>query len=310
MEKTDAVAFYPTQEELDSWVSSIWDLAVNTPVEVEVIENPILGMQSHMITGQRMWKNRMVKFSPQGMDTFYAYWQPVDNGPAPLCAHLPGYGSEMSSHPDTVAMGYNVLHISPLGFCTPEGIDEKKRDNPGVLPATILTGAKGGYYLWFANCIMAVLWAWKQKEVIPERVSFYGTSQGGGCALLLGSLFQGKGIRCVAADEPFLCNFPLADWKNAYVIGKEAFDAVSKEKGEAFAWKAIGYIDAINHAHRLDIPVLLTAGSTDEICPPANIESLFAVLPSTKSYMLISGRCHGYTPEFVHLAWAWFRLFA
>lgn len=303
-------SYYPTAEELDAWIEDIWHLATTTPLEVEILDDAGIGDSPYLFTGQRLWKNRMVRFSPQGMETFYGYWQPVDNGPAPLCAHVPGYGSEISNHPDTVAMGFNVLDIAPLGFCTPHGIDTAKRDNPGVLPNTVLSGARSGYFLWLANCVMAVIWAWKQPEVIPDRVAFYGTSQGGGCSLLLGSLFRNRGVRCVAADEPFLCDFPLAQWQYAYAMAKEAFTIVSREKGEMEAWKALGFVDTVNHAHRLDIPVLLTAGGTDDVCPRAQVESLFAELPSTKSYTLIEGRSHGFTPEFVHLAWAWFRLFA
>ena len=45
------------------------------------------------------------------------------NSPAPLLVHTPGYGGEMSMHPE-LAQYFNVLHINPLGYTTPEGKDE------------------------------------------------------------------------------------------------------------------------------------------------------------------------------------------
>ena len=44
-------------------------------------------------------------------ERFYAYFQPVySGGPAPLLLHVPGYGGELSMHPELVFDGFNVLH--------------------------------------------------------------------------------------------------------------------------------------------------------------------------------------------------------
>ena len=50
-------------------------------------------------------------------------------------------------HPELVGAGYNVLHVSPLGYSTPTGPDEtKKRDgNWPVLPDSALSGGTKGY---------------------------------------------------------------------------------------------------------------------------------------------------------------------
>jgi cephalosporin-C deacetylase-like acetyl esterase len=191
-----------------------------------------------------------VKFSPEGMDPFYGYWQPALSTPAPLLIHVPGYGAEMSTHPDLVSLGFNLLHISPLGFATPQGPNESKKRNDAwpVLPDSVISKGEAGYRIWLAQCLMAIRWAMGQTEVIEDRVSFFGTSQGGGGSLLLGSLFKDRGVRCVAADVPFLTNYPMAAGRGAY---RHATEGLENVEDKAAGWKALGLVDTISHADRL-----------------------------------------------------------
>ena len=299
--------YYPNQDELAGWIASIWEMAEQTECTAEILENN--GFSFSLGVNHVGAEFTYVKFSPKGMDPFYGYWQPVLSGPAPLLFHVPGYGAEMSTHPELVSLGFNVLHVSPMGFATPEGPDESKKRNDSwpVLPDTVISGGKEGYRIWLANCIMAIKWAMQQAEVIEDRISFFGTSQGGGGSLLLGSLFKDRGVRCVAADVPFLTNYPLADGRGAYQHAAEGLDAV---EDKAAGWKALGFADTINHAERLTMPVMLTAGGKDEACPPETVQSLYEELPGTKSLTYFKDLTHRYTREFLPLAAAWFRIYA
>lgn len=295
----------PIPDDLDAWLDSIHALAA-PPCPMAWLKEQGF---SHQF-GVRHTKGFVyLEFSPPGLTPFYAYWQPVPVGPAPLLVHVPGYGAEMSAHPELVAQGYNVLHVSPLGYATPRGPAEAlKRDGQWpVLPDTILTGARGGYRLWLANVAMAIAWARTQPEVLPDRLSFFGTSQGGGGALMLGSLYRGRGARCVAADLPFLTHFPLAAGRGAYSIAAKTLAALPDP---AAGWRALAYVDTLSHAARLDLPVLLTAGGRDGTCPPETIEALFARLPATRSYTFWHDAGHRYSIPFPALAAGWFRLYA
>jgi cephalosporin-C deacetylase-like acetyl esterase len=88
-----------------------------------------------------------------------------------------------------------------------------------------------------------------------------------------------------------------------------AFAALEADGGGAAAWKALGFTDAMCHAHRLTMPVLLTAGLLDGVCHPDTIKSLFDVLPGTRSYSEFAGQGHAYTTQFLHMAMGWFRLY-
>jgi len=297
---------YPSEYEIDQWVGQIVDCADQSSFTAEQTGNH--GNRIELGT-YHLLSSEYVRFRASEME-FYAYWQPVQSGPAPLLVHLPGYSGEISQHPELVAAGYNVLHISPMGYMTPSGPEVSKRSPHGhwpVLSDTVTSYAQKGYFDWLTQAVIAVKWAMEQPQSIANRVSFFGTSQGGGTALLMGSIFRERGVRCVAADLPFLTHFPLAAWRGAYEIARIGWDESGRTPE---AWKALGYIDTMSHVHRLDIPVLLTSGGLDNVCPPETIESLFSELRSTKSLTFLHEADHRHTNEFIFLASAWFRLYA
>ncbi|MDC7232070.1 MAG: acetylxylan esterase [Spirochaetales bacterium] len=302
---------YPSREELEVWIQSVFDLADEMNPGVEVIEQTAGNSFPEINHCRREF--RFIRFTPRVGEPFYAYLQPAASTPAPLLVHLPGYGAEMSTHPELVASGYNVLHISPLGYAAPREFRRElmKGDNWPVLPDTVSSGAREGYRHWFANAAASVAWAQSQPEVLPERLSFFGTSQGGGASLILGSLFRDRGLRCVAADLPFLTNYPLAAGRGAYCKASEGLEEWERIHGSwEGGWKALGYVDTLSHAYRLTVPVLLTAGGEDDVCPPETVESLNSLLPGIRSLSYFPELVHRYSREFIPLAAAWFGLYA
>ena len=307
--KTDTLPgqeYYPSTDEVDQWVTSVWQAAEDAACRAEILDQQGF---THSLGIRHMPGFQYVRFEPAGMEPFYGYWQPALSGPAPLLVHVPGYGTEMSTHPELPAQGFSVLHVSPLGYATPDGADESKKRNGSwpVLPDTVLSGATEGYRVWLANCIQATLWAMSQPECASDRVSFFGSSQGGGGSLLLGSLFRDRGARSVCADVAYMTNFPLAHSIGSYAVSRQALEALGDEER---GWRTLGLIDTMSHARRLTCPVLLTAGGVDTTCPPATIESLFQKLPGTRCYTYLEGVGHRYTTQFIPLATAWFRLHA
>lgn len=298
--------FYPEREEIDSWADEIYQKAFSVNFRAELCEDEFITERKYA-GAFHMVKNRIVKFTADGLPAFYGLWQPVPFGPAPLAVHTPGYGAELGTHPDTVAQGFNLLTVSPLGYWTPKGLNQAlKRDGDWpVLPDTVLSGGERGYRDWLLCAAIGVRWAWEQAEVIPGRVSFYGTSQGGGGSLLLGSVFSHRGCRCVAADEPFLTDFTGADFRGYYSVMKKAFDSCDR----ASAWRALGLIDTTSHVHRMDYPVMLTAGGSDEVCPADTIKKLHGMLRETRMLYEVKGRGHGYDYEVMPAIWAWLKVY-
>lgn len=296
---------YPTPSQIDDWCERIRARSRGEPLTVRPLDAPSYSFQ----LGVRHTEgNHYIAFEAPGRATFYGYWQPASACPAPVLFHLPGYGAEMSAHPELVEAGFNVLHINPLGYATPQGPSRADKPWP-VLPDTVRSHGRRGYVDWLRDAASAVMWALSLKEVEPARYGFFGSSQGGGTSLLLGSIFAGQGVKAVAADVPYMINFPLMHGQKTRGAYETAFSAMSSSTGDADEWRALGSIDVMSHAHRLHMPVLLTAGGLDSACPPASIASLFESLPGTRSYTYLAGQGHTYTMPFIRLAKAWFGLY-
>lgn len=303
-EQLKETAYYPTQEELQQWAEGLF-------AEAETIKFEATDMSMRAFTHSMGCYNlrsvTYVKFTTDRGSTFYCYWQRAMSTPAPLLIHTPGYNSEVSMHPHLLQEGYNILHVNPLGYATPWGPDlSKKKDGSWpVLRDFVQSYGKEGYREWLVNTILAVKWALSQPECLPDRVSFFGTSQGGAGSLVLGSVFKDHGVRCVAADLPYLVNLPLCKKIGCYNTGADNMEDPEK------AWKAVMHMDAYAHRERLSaMPVLLTAGGADTLCRQETIRSLFDALTGMKSFMLIKDEPHRYTQPFLYMAAAWFRMFA
>ena len=310
MNEQNLFDLYPSQEELSNWIDRLWATEATLPVTAMRLndrgERTRLGIH-------HMNRSSLYRFEQEGMRPFFGMWSPALKGPAPLIVHTPGYGAEPSFHPDVVGEGYNVLELTPLGYWTPEGDRNELKRYDGnntiwpVLPNTAEDPySLESYFGWMLNVMGAIRWAMSQPTVLPNRVSFFGTSQGGGASLLLGSIYRDHGVRCVAADEPFLTNYPMACFRGAYDHVRIGICATSEDR----AWHNVGYVDTMAHASRMNYPVLLTLGTADVACPPECIQALFDVLDTTKMLLSMKDRGHGYQYEFVRHALTWFELYA
>ena len=306
---------YPSVSEVDDWCAQRIRRAdaAEFAVEVSPFSNPPGVPVPRHLTGQQA-----VAITPADGCTFHCLWQPAHSGgPAPLLVHLPGYGAEMTLHPQLVAEGFNVLHVNPQGYCTPQRFDTSRKVDGTwpVMPDTITSFGQAGYVHWLHDVLVAVRWATQLPSVQPNRLAFFGTSQGGGTSLLLASILRDRGVKAVAADEPYLTdyrgNFAEPTRGGAYHRPHTAIEQIIGTSPERVpeAWHALGLIDTLSHAHRLTMPTLLTAGSADETCPPASIRSLFDRLPATRSYTVMHNEGHGYTAPFLYLATAWFKMY-
>lgn len=304
----EALPVYPSKEQVNAWAAEQLLRSENVsvtgePVDYTPIRLPFGNSPNTLV-------NRYVRFTAgDGRRPFYGYWQPALNTPAPLLINLPGYGSSITMHPQISDLGYNILHISPLGYVTPEKACEELALSDGNWPVLYNTaaGIPGGYEDWISDCLLAVRWAQEQPEVLPDRLSFFGTSQGGGGSLLMASILGPKRVRCVCADLPFLTNFPRSGLEgDAYQILRPAYDTVPHSD----FWARLGYIDTMSHAHRLTMPVMLSAGGADRTCPPITIEALFQRLPSTKQYTYLEHQVHTHSRSSIYLFSAWLRMYA
>ncbi len=304
----EAEAVYPSSNEVDTWAESL--LACSEKVAVDGVLLDIMPIRIPFGNSPNTLTNRYVKFTASdGRRPFYGYWQPALNTPAPLLINLPGYGGSITMHPQISDLGYNILHISPLGYVTPEKTINELALPDGnwpVLPNTA-SGAPENYNDWLSDCLLALRWAQGLPEVLPNRLSLFGTSQGGGCSLLLASILGPECVRCVCADLPFLTDFPGSALDgSAYSLLQPIYQTTPS----ADFWGRLGLIDTVSHAHRLTMPVMLSAGGKDTTCPPCSVERLFQRLPGTRQYTYLEHQEHTHSRSSIYLFSAWLRLYA
>ncbi|MEM3605279.1 MAG: acetylxylan esterase [Candidatus Bathyarchaeia archaeon] len=308
------MSFYPSLDEVeDYWREAVCEIPESIKPE-EVIDQTqrVYPNPCDYHIGGGVW----LKFMGLDGKPFWCLWQKCPRpGVRKALIHLPGYGTEVSVHPSLVHNGYHVLHINPRGYCGPEGFGNREwREADGlarVIYLNLENPKKYGYRLWFQDAIIALRWLQKQNEV-DRKIGFYGTSQGGGASLILGSILSDEGIvGAVAADVPFLTNFPREFLKEKRSIAYDMVFARLPKDADGFkkCFHTLGFVDTIAHAPRMRHPVLLTAGERDDICPYDLIFSLYEKLPSTRAIIEFHGQTHAYTPNFLVLAKTWFDLY-
>ena len=293
---------------MDAWCAGLLERTEAVSVQGELLDdNPL---REPFGNCPNTLINQYVRFTAgDGRRDFYGYWQPALKSPAPLLINLPGYGGYMSLHPQLCDQNFHVLHISPLGYVTPQGARKELALPDGnwpVLPNTALN-LPGGYADWLSDCLLALRWALEQPGVQRDRLSLFGTSQGGGGSLLLASILGPERVRCVCADLPFLTGFPLSGLNGeAYGLLRPAAEQVPPDQ----FWRRLGFVDTLSHSHRLTMPVMLSAGGADGTCPPAPIELLFARLPGTKQYTYLEHQIHTHSRSSMVLFGGWLQLYA
>ncbi len=209
---------------------------------------------------------------------------------------MPGYQAEWNDLSEYYNLECDILQLSPLGYNTPNGYDFSKRVN-GAWPVLQDTVTKidllSGYNKWFLECIVAI----NSFLKAGQKIVFIGTSQGGGTALILSSVFSNETLGC-AAEMPFLIGF--SDKHYNKVRGFAASNISNPERiiYDFYAKERLYCIDPKNHTHRLKARTLLIAGECDTECPPEDIFNLYKMLSCTKEYIELKGMGHGYTDDF------------
>ncbi|MFD0869600.1 Cephalosporin C deacetylase [Chlamydia abortus] len=129
------------------------------------------------------------------------------------------------------------------------------------------------------DSIRAVDWVAEQPEIDRSRIAVAGASQGGGLALITAAL-SGKAAVC-AASVPNMCHM---DYGIMYSTGSltelAAFADLFPEKLDSIL-ATLSYFDIVHFAERLTMPVFMSVGLKDTICPPETIFAAYNRIAST-----------------------------
>ena len=221
-----------------------------------------------------------------GVRVYGWYTVPHDlNKPAPALILLPGYStSRITPGTGLSEQGYAVLKIQVRGY----DVDQESypKDNGNYVTLGIDSPETYVYHEIVSHCIRGVDFLVSRKgEVDSKRIGAMGGSQGGGLSIMLAGL--DKRIKFVAANVPFMSNWPLA----MKVTGNPTREIVwymneHPDKKEQ-VMRTISFFDTMNVAARIDIPVILSAGYWDRTCPVNTIYGLYRKLGSKEKKLCV-----------------------
>ena len=128
---------------------------------------------------------------------------------------------------------------------------------------------------FYRNVWLAVNRAVDYVAALPEfdgkHFAMAGNSQGGGTALVIGSL--NKNITCIVASVPALCDH--GGWKLGRQAGWPQLHKSLKGKADATA----PYFDGAYFAARIKVPTLISVGFVDTTCSPASVYAAYNSIP-------------------------------
>lgn len=273
-------------DRIKQWCESLRIISGDTEVNVNMFDSE---------ESELKW----VEFSYEH-GTFYGRYR--DKGFDRLLVSLPGYNSDWNDLSAYMDGEYDLLQLSPLGYNTPHGFDEKKRVKGAwpVLYDTVSEIEEVGYNRWFFEVCLAIK-ALRKRE---QSLLFIGTSQGGGASLILSSIFNDCTLAC-ASEMPFLIGFSDFNYSRVRDFVASQINNPDKMIYDFCAKERLFVIDPIMHSSRIVCPTLLIAGEQDTQCLPKDIYKLYQTLKCEKKYIELENQEHGYSKEFMKYARQW-----
>lgn len=151
------------------------------------------------------------------------------------------------------------------------------------------------YRLVYMDCVRAVKFADRRKEIDSDRIAVEGHSQGGGLALAVGAL--SSQVKLVMSDTPFLCHFrrgvelyERSPYEEIYKYFK-ALDSLHKTEDRVY--ETLSYFDCMNLAVQIKAKVLMSIGLEDVVCPPSTAFAAYNHLATEKEIRIYPEYGHG-----------------
>ncbi|MFF1380994.1 acetylxylan esterase [Streptomyces sp. NPDC058308] len=144
------------------------------------------------------------------------------------------------------------------------------------------------YRRLYVDAVRAVEAVRAHPLVDATRVAALGISQGGGVALAVGGLVPD--LAAVAADVPFLCDFPRA----TTLTDRPPYSEIglylkARRDGQERVFSTLSYFDGVHFAARGRAPALFSAALQDQTCPPSTVFAAFNAYAGSERSMEVYG---------------------
>ena len=215
---------------------------------------------------------------------------------------VPGYSGNKPIPIHLVQQGYVVLTLYPRG----QGESQAEWELEAETKLTYHITDRNRYYYRgaYADCVRGIDFLVTREEIDSARIGMWGRSQGGGLTLVTASLDDR--LKAAVAEEPFLCNYPVAietAKTHPYVELSDYLKARPSDKTNALA--TLAWFDPISLVERINCPVLMNIGMQDETCPSQTITPVFEKIQSQKALMIYPDLGHSPCTDFNNHAKNW-----
>ena len=227
---------------------------------------------------------------------------PPDGFPAVLC--VPGYSGNRPFPVQLPLHGYATLLLYPRA----QGESKAEWDlDHGTKLTYHLTDRERYYYRGaYMDCVRGLDFLAARPEVDAARLGMWGRSQGGGFTLATASL--DRRLRAAVAEEPFLCNYPVAAEVGTSPY-RELRDYLAEHPDERVAALAtLAYFDPLNLVDAIECATLVNVGLMDETCPARTIVPVFENIRTVgvpKALMVYPELAHAPSTDFNRHALRW-----
>lgn len=228
----------------------------------------------------------------------------------PVLLHLHGYGGNRGRPTDFLGwtmLGFSVLAVDVRGQ-SGESADLASY-TPGYVKGHMTKGigSESTYYYRsvYMDCYRAVKCLLEKEALDATGIGAMGTSQGGGLSIVTAALH--RKVAFALSGVPYLCNFERS--VNVATAGPylEVLDYLREHpEQEEEVYRTLSFFDAMNLAPMVSVPVIVSAGLQDTICPPSSVFAMFAKLASKdKELAVYPGVAHEDTGYHVERKMKW-----
>ena len=229
----------------------------------------------------------------------------------------PGACGTWDAASDEIVATLNVLPFKP-GKDIAEQAAMYADYNKGIMARCgVQNYARSGWWLgrdgvFFHDAIVgivrAVKWLRALPEVDPDRLTYFGGSQGGGMGMAtvaLSGCFSKAFFYITAMSD--LCGED--EWRaDGWPTPDASRPKDLSEEGRQAIRAAVPYYDACNFAARITCTALVSMGLEDKTCPPPNVQASFNCLASRDKKMVYDADTpHGIRGETLIAVYEWLK---
>ncbi len=162
---------------------------------------------------------------------------------------------------------------------------------------------KDNYYMKkvYLSCVRAIDYLTSLPEWDGKNVIAQGGSQGGALALITTAL--DRRVTLCAANHPALSD--MAGFKGGHAAGYPHFDLYFNGMDTPEKIKTMAYYDVVNFARFIKVPVFMTWGYNDNVCPPTTSYEVYNTLTCPKETLITPVNEHWVSEETRHVILDW-----